>query len=172
MDFKSYMLTEGKEAHVFCDMDGVLVDWEKAFKEYVGKDIDDIPKKESHDICRDLPVEWWINLQWLPDGKELWNYINKNFQNVYILSSPTKDKESKSVKGKWKWLENNNIVNEIGRENIFITPDKYKYVREDGISILIDDTPKKINSWIDAKGIGILHKSTADTISQLKQYLY
>ena len=38
-------------------------------------------------------------------------------------------------------------------------------------SVLIDDRPKNINAWIDAGGIGILHKNAADTIAQLQDLI-
>ena len=36
-------------------------------------------------------------------------------------------------------------------------------------NVLIDDRPKNIEAWEAAGGIGIIHTSAADTISQLKE---
>jgi hypothetical protein len=36
---------------------------------------------------------------------------------------------------------------------------------------LIDDFPEKINAFVAAGGIGILHKSTSETLKELKKIL-
>jgi len=36
---------------------------------------------------------------------------------------------------------------------------------------LIDDLPRNIDPWIEAGGIGILHKNTEDTIKKLKKII-
>jgi hypothetical protein len=38
--------------------------------------------------------------------------------------------------------------------------------------LLIDDLPKNIAEWKSAGGTGILHKSTGQTLSQLKRLGY
>ena len=49
---------------------------------------------------------------------------------------------------------------------------KYKYAKTKPAvqNILIDDTKKKLDPWIEAGGIGILHTSAASTISELKEW--
>jgi hypothetical protein len=54
---------------------------------------------------------------------------------------------------------------------IILSSHKHLYVIPDPTikSILIDDTPAKIEKWTNAGGIGILHKSAAETITQLER---
>jgi len=171
-DFTNFF-EQTENMFVFCDMDGVLVDWENHFIQYVGKRITAFPKPKLYKKIASLSIEWWATIPWLSDGKELWNYIYEITPkgNLYILSSPARDKEHKSEKGKWKWLKENGIEAQIGSDHIIITEDKHKHVQNEK-SILIDDTPKKINKWVNAGGIGILHTSTKDTLNKLNDEIY
>jgi len=154
---------------IFCDMDGVLTDWERAFRD-LGKEVTqgleghDYEEKYGRDqlwklISQEGKLEFWSEMEWMKDGKELWNYIKKF--NPTILSTPANSKFSKDGKKIW-------IANELGEDIPYIF-EKDKYKHADTESILIDDYDKKINDWINkGDGIGILHTSTANTIKQLK----
>jgi dipeptidyl aminopeptidase/acylaminoacyl peptidase len=169
MRFKEYV--EGKKIYCFCDMDGVLTDFHKHFFDEIGWNIDDIPEKESYKMVHDLSVEWWETMPWKKDGKELWDFLTNNFKNLHILSAPTKEPENKSRKGKITWLTENGFIDQLGMDRIHIANDKEKFVQQDGISILIDDTQKKIDKWRHAGGHGILHTDTSTTITELKNIL-
>jgi hypothetical protein len=39
------------------------------------------------------------------------------------------------------------------------------------MSILVDDRNKSIDPWVEAGGIGVLHKSVPDTIGQLRELI-
>jgi hypothetical protein len=163
------MMNRSKEdIHVFCDMDGVLVNFLKHFKDYTKVELDSISRKSQYKILNNLPIEWWATIPWLDDGKELWKHLSINFSSLYILSSPTCDKEEKSIKGKKQWLKEKGITKQIGEDRVIIDIDKHKHVKHIGTSILIDDNEKKISNWRNANGIGILHTNTKDTIEQLK----
>ena len=159
--------SKNDKIHIFCDMDGVLVNFLDHFIEYKGYDIRTIKKHESYKIISSLPIEWWETIPWMKDSKILWKYLSDNFINLNILSSPSSDKQQKSRKGKIKWLKKEGIFDQIGEDNCIIAENKHHYIVDGEISILIDDTPKKINSWIKAGGIGILHKTASETIESL-----
>jgi FMN phosphatase YigB (HAD superfamily) len=173
MKFKDYLESVGEGIHIFCDMDGVLTNWEAHFEAEVGKPYGDpsISRNQSYKISKAFPVEWWTTMPWMDDGKELWEFLSKNFSSLHILSAPTSDPEKKSIIGKKKWLEEKGFYQQLGKENIIITPNKHEHVKENGVSVLIDDTWKKIEKWKEAGGIGIHHTSTKDTIQQLKKHL-
>ena len=105
--------------------------------------------------------DYWANLQWMPDGKELWDHI-KQYKPT-LLSAPSRDPQSRW--GKRIWV----------KKNIPGTPlilaaasAKKNYARKN--AILIDDRISNINDWNDAGGIGILHTSTATTLEKLSKY--
>ena len=146
----------------YCDMDGVLVNFIKGYLELSGRDIfgQYHTDKRFWEPIDKAGVEYWINLEWTPDGKELWDYIKK--YNPELLSSPSIQNDSRV--GKAKWVERelpgvHLILRSAKRKQEFAAPD----------TILIDDRDSNIEQWAAAGGIAIKHTSTADTINQLKQ---
>jgi hypothetical protein len=145
---------------IYCDMDGVLVDFDKGYEELTGaKASFDTPKEEFWEPISKAGAAFWIKLQWMPDGKQLWDYIKP--YNPDLLSAPSREESSKI--GKFTWVKRNLpgtklILRSAERKQEFATPN----------SILIDDRADNIQRWKDAGGIGIVHTSAADTIQQLK----
>jgi hypothetical protein len=172
MRFKTYIEGLEEEVHMFCDMDGCLTNWELHFQNYFGKSRDDMSKKEGYANSKKLPVEWWATMPWMPDGKELWSYLSEHFASLHILSAPTQDVEEKAIKGKWQWLKTEGIVSQLGEDNIIINAEKHKFVKQTGMSVLVDDKEKKISNWRKAGGVGILHTSTQNTIKELNKHLH
>ena len=174
MKFKEFMTDDIK--HVFCDMDGCLADFEGHFEAKMGKSFDELKstmsRTQSFKLTKSLPIEWWATMPWMTDGQELWKYLSENFESLHILSAPTQDVEEKAIKGKWEWLEKENIVTQLGKDRIIINAEKHKFVKPTGVSILIDDKQKKIDHWRKAGGVGILHTSTQNTIRELKEHLH
>lgn len=151
---------ERADYKIYCDMDGVLVDFDKGYKELTGKEASfDTPKEEFWAPIQKAGAAFWIKLQWMPDGKKLWEFIKP--YNPDLLSAPSRDESSKI--GKFVWVKRNVpgtklILRQAERKQEFATPN----------SILIDDRADNIQRWKDAGGIGIVHTSAADTIQQLK----
>jgi 5'(3')-deoxyribonucleotidase len=169
MSFTAFLEQHG-ELYVFCDMDGVLTDYPKQFKKYIGMEIPEAKAKMGkslYKITNNFPLEFWTEMEWLPEGKVLWEYLSSTFTNLYILSSPSID-GGQCKQGKHIWLKR-----EIGlpEDRIIISLNKHKHIRtpEPSKSILIDDTPRKIDKWVEFGGTGILHKSSnnQDTIKKL-----
>lgn len=159
---KFVQLLDEETMKLYIDMDGVIVDFDKMFKEKFGMFFAEYEKKHgSEKTWTDVEKygeKFWSEMKWLPDGKKLWNYVKKH--NPTILSTPARFKESET--GKIKWLKR-----EIGKVPTILIKDKSKYADEK--SVLVDDYDFKINAWKDKKGIGILHTSTNDTIKKLKK---
>lgn len=149
---------------IFCDMDGVLVDFEKGYTELTNT----IPTKsfngkaEFWEPISKAGAQWWANLDWMPDGQELWRYIKKYKPN--ILSSPSQDPSSKV--GKEAWLKMN-LQNSYKKAYFYNRSNKQLF--SDKNRILIDDLPQTIDEWNAKGGIGILHTSAANTIKELKK---
>lgn len=119
----------------------------------------------------------WANLPWMNDGKELYRFLIKNHKqmnfNIKILTSPI-DKECEI--GKLLWIMNN-ITNKFSKEykfnfllnDVIFEKDKWIYAHPN--SILIDDSQKNIEKFIEHQGIGILHINSNQTIKELKSIL-
>lgn len=151
---------EKADYKIYCDMDGVIVDFDKGYKELTGREASfDTPKEEFWAPIQKAGASFWIKLQWMHDGKKLWEFIKP--YNPDLLSAPSRDESSKI--GKFVWVKRNVpgtklILRQAERKQEFATPN----------SILIDDRADNIQRWKDAGGIGIVHTSAADTIQQLK----
>jgi hypothetical protein len=186
MDIKLYeeFMNDKENFHIFCDMDGVLTNFEKRFKEIEANT--EMLSPHEYDskygkwsiwkLIEPEGKEWWSNMEWMPDGIELWSYLTR--YRPTILSAPSKDPNSSS--GKLQWINNNlNITQKFFTINpkkwkshyrVIFNSKKYLFVRSK-YDILIDDTYEKIEKWRNAGGTAIHHKNTKDTIKQLNQII-
>lgn len=160
---------------IYCDMDGVICDWNHRFKTLV---LNDFNRENDTDIksgdefekvygkgslwpyVDEFGVDFWANIEWKPDGKELWNFILP--YNPIILSKPTFSPHCYTGKKIW-------CKREIPGTEIVLERKKSKYANPK--SILIDDTEKNIKEWESVGGIGVLHNNTKETIKKLKKIL-
>jgi hypothetical protein len=166
---------------IYCDMDGVLCDFDKGYEDITGKSTDEANAegksyfwKLFRESVGNNEKDFWANLPWQPGGQELWNYIKQ--YNPNILSSPAIDFSlpqdqqlnpdyNQAIQGKKEWIAKNlSGVN----EEIFV-PAVKKSTFATSKHILIDDMRKNIDAWKAAGGKAILHTSTANTIQQLQK---
>jgi hypothetical protein len=158
-------IIEEPKYKIFSDMDGVLTDFDASFKKASdGIAPRDYEKKFGKDgfwkLIDNKGVGYWVGMPYMPDGEQYWNYI-KDY-DVELLSSPSRSSTSRL--GKRLWVRNNMpgiklTLAQAAKKQNYAAPNH----------ILIDDRKSNINQWIAAGGIGILHTSAADTISQLKK---
>ena len=156
---------------IYCDMDGVLVDFDLGYKNLTGKETHHVDVqgksefwgtfKQSLQDKKMSEKDYWVNLQWMPDGKELWNHI-KQYSPI-LLSAPSRDPQSRWGKRIWvkKHIPGTPLI-------LAAAEAKKNYAKKD--AILIDDRISNINDWNAAGGIGILHTSTSTTIDKLSKY--
>jgi cytidyltransferase-like protein len=156
--------TEVKEKYeLYCDMDGVLVDFERGYEELTGKNIRGNHIKGDGDFWQpitDAGVEFWTKLKWMSDGKQLWDYIKKHKPN--LLSAPSREESSRI--GKHIWVENN-----IPGVNLILRAADKKQEFASPNAVLIDDRADNIQRWKDAGGVGIHHTSAENTINELEK---
>ena len=172
----------GGKYTIYCDMDGVLCDFDKRFMEFSNgmspsKYESEFGKKAFWDLIKEKGEKFWSEMEWKVDekdpeadekdfkktgGKTLWEYIEK--YKPIILSAPSFEKSSKD--GKEKWI-NSNLKN-VGGIKLVPANEKQKFANPN--AILIDDRTSNIQQWRDKGGIGILHTSANETIKQLKKY--
>ena len=147
---------------IYCDMDGVLADFESGYEELTGIDLRGEFKKgeDFWDPISKAGVGFWAGLKWMPDGQELWNYL-KPF-NPVLLSAPSREQSSRIGKHVW-------VKHKIPGTKLILRYAKQKQELATPESILIDDRQVNIDQWEAAGGIGILHTSTANTIQQLQK---
>ena len=151
---------------IFCDLDGVLTDWDGAVEKLGHGTIDDIKKKHGEDFVWKLIIKagihFWSDMSWTKDGKQLWDYIKR--YRPTILSAPIAAQSSKI--GKKIWVKKN-----LGQVKLILESSKKKHLHATPNAILIDDRPDNIARWKQAGGIGILHTDAVSTIEKLKELL-
>jgi hypothetical protein len=172
-----------KKYTIFCDMDGVLVDFDKGYKELTGMSThhaDAQGKKDFWKIFREglknsgeTEEHYWANLDWQPGGKELWDYISQ--YKPYVLTAPAVNfdfpeelrysrEHNESIKGKLDWVKR--LPN---MRKVYFAAAKNKAKFAGPNKILIDDRQDTIDSWNANGGIGIHYKSAKQVINDLKE---
>ena len=147
---------------IYCDMDGVLADFERGYKELTNIDPNGEDRPTGEAFWAPLVkagVSFWASLKWMSDGEQLWDYIKPH--NPELLSAPSRDKSSRI--GKHVWVKHN-----IPGTRLILKYASQKSQLASPTSILIDDRQANIDQWVEAGGIGILHTNTTQTIKELK----
>lgn len=155
---------------LYIDMDGVIANFDKRFKEKFKK----YPKETRDNKEFGGYFEKFIrdgefsNLELMPDAIELLDFVNQVDVPKEILSSTARPENHEMIAPqKQIWLLKHNIhykANLVPGKSL-----KYKYATPN--SIIIDDTQSVIDDWNKAGGIGILHTNAISTIGILKMYL-
>ena len=66
---------ENDKYTIYCDLDGVLVDFEKGYEEASGKPMSDAGEgAEFWEPIHKMGEKFWADLEWMSDGKKLWKY--------------------------------------------------------------------------------------------------
>ena len=161
----TFTKSNGSKWKIYCDMDGVLVDFNKRFGELSAWGPEKFIEKNGLDVFWELidgrGVGFWVGMEWMEDGKQLWNTLKENFE-VELLSSPSRAENSRL--GKRLWVRNHKLGVKL---NLAYSKNKKKYASPN--HVLIDDRKDNIEDWENAGGIGILHTSTENTIECLRK---
>ena len=156
---EAYPLPEQKEKppyQIYCDMDGVLTNFEGRFDHFTGMNPQEYEKEHGTPAFWDLidnkiGVRFWVGMGWMPQGKALWDFI-KPYQ-PHLLTSPSRNDTSRL--GKNLWSRNN--LDPKPKVIFAYSADKQRYANDK--SILIDDKKSNINEWKAAGGIALRVKN-------------
>lgn len=147
---------------LYLDMDGVLANFEKRFKEIKSHHPDHIKFRDAvmlHRIFEDL--------EFMPDTQELLNHVSKlNKVNIEILTSMGTFDTQRGFEAKTQkihWLNKHNIPYKAN----FVRTKAEKARYATPTSILIDDSVGCITPFNIAGGHGILHTKSSETIGIL-----
>ncbi len=147
---------------LYLDMDGVLCNFDKAYRTYD-------PQKADRKRFRQAVMEYHIfeDLEFMPDAQELLNHVSKLREvDVQMLTSmgTYESLQANAAKTqKMRWLDKNNIP--YKPNFVHSKAEKAKYATPS--SILIDDSVGCITPFVAAGGHGILHTNASQTNSIL-----
>ena len=158
------VLFDNLKFRIFCDMDGVLVDFDKGYSQLPGALELDGTYQSTEEFWAPINKagkDFWESLDWMPDGKRLWGYIDEYYP--IILSSPSR-RGYGSREGKKNWVDR-----ELPGVPLLLEYSFNKRKHASSNHILIDDRESNIEQWIESGGIGILHTSAKETIIELNK---
>ncbi|RKY06079.1 MAG: hypothetical protein DRP65_12230 [Planctomycetota bacterium] len=151
---------------IFLDLDGVLVDFVGGIHRAFGKEYSYnsapikwnffehwSPKVHSCDINRACTVDFWANLDWMCDGREILRKIDEELDvsdDLFLLTCPMHNPQSWT--GKRLWVERH-IPHLVDR--LIVTP-AFKGIFASDNAVLIDDKDENIAKFVEAGGRGIL----------------
>lgn len=167
-------MSEIIEYEVALDLDGVLADFEKRALELAGYAPDHDPQnkklrtdfwKKVNEHIRVPGQTFFETMDKMADADELFEYVKH--RKPFILSA-TGNHFSAASTEKRNWVRKH-FGHEMANYAVFVRDARNKAEYALPHRILIDDRRKAIDPWIEAGGIGILHKNTESTIAQLKE---
>lgn len=100
----------------------------------------------------------------MDDAHVLWDYIKH--RSPFILSATGHTQGAAEEKRDWV---RRHLGHETANTAVFVRDARNKAEYAQSGWLLIDDRTKAIDPWVEAGGIGILHKNANHTIAQLKE---
>lgn len=179
------LLEQSEQFIVFCDMDGVMCNFDLQFAQMIGSSPKEFESQygtpKFWDAIADKGEVFWSSMQKMPDFDQLKagivKIVNDNNLDLQVLTSTSGNwilknhprEEAKDIirnieKGKLQWLSNHwsglkvNFSGSGRGKGRFAKPN----------SCLIDDLPKNVESFETAGGKGIIHTSASNTLSDLQ----
>jgi hypothetical protein len=156
---------------IYIDMDGVLCDFHKRYKDLYGSDsLEDFPDSSKNKIKEGyrkhfkdfVDTKQFATLDMLPDVKSSLKFLEEHISSIYILSSTAREEYWEEIaKQKFEWLKNH----DINYTPIFVPGKRFKKFYSGPDKMIIDDTLSVIEDWDSAGGIGVQHKSWKNTIN-------
>jgi hypothetical protein len=164
---------------IYLDMDETIVDWLKGADEALqraGKPKWNDPYwtqnysvEEADNLRWDVlnaTPQFWENLDFMPDGKTLWNFVKK--YKPHILSACTSHgKHCKA--GKMRWISKHLGAANLKNIHLVKRSQKKDYAKIDGKqTILIDDYAKNCQEYVSHGGLAIQRTTATAVIRKLK----
>ena len=159
-----------KVTGIYLDMDGVIADFVKRYKELYNMEPKEAEKnkKFDHFFNEFIETNQFATLDLMPGAMDGITFLRKLNVPTQILSSTANEARYNAIsKQKMIWLQTHGIT----FNPLFVPGKKHKYKYATPTSIIIDDTESVINDWKKAGGIGILHKDWPTTLAILRLYV-
>lgn len=172
---------------VYCDMDGVLVNFRKGVHKAFNKPYNYATLSNKWTFWNDWPdvtlemvnsacdLLFWANLEWTEDGRDILRTIWQTFnsKDIYLLTDPVIGHETETGKMAWvdAWLP------EYIKRTIITQAPKHLLAKPD--TLLIDDKDENVDGFREAGGKALLvprpwnraHLQADRTVEVVKEFL-
>ena len=172
LDTKSLNEEEG-QYKIYVDMDGVVADFDKRFRDISGMAPKEFENKYGKKAFWDLideenKIKFWVGIPPMPGASELISFVSKH--DYEMLTAPSIKKQSRLGKNLWIRNHTGDIFPSKPKVNFRFAKEKHLIKPQlTNFDILIDDRAATIDNWNAAGGTGILYKSAPQVISKLKK---
>jgi hypothetical protein len=159
-----------KITKIYLDLDGVIADFDKKYKELYNIAPKDADTYKTFDkfFTTFIAERQFAKLDLMPDALLLINYLKSLSIPTEILSSTSSEKRDAEIREqKIEWLHKHNLTFPIN----LVPGKRLKRNFSNTNSLLIDDTAQNIDQWRAEGGVGILHTDAMTTIGILKMYV-
>ena len=155
---------------IYLDMDGVIADFIKRYKERYKMEPKEAERNKEFDKYFDKFIAdgEFATLDLMPGARELIDFLKTLPVPTEILSSTASQERYDAIAlQKMQWLQTHNIPFKPN----FVPGKRHKWKFSNPSTLIIDDTGSVIDDWRKEGGVGILHLDPIATMAILKMYV-
>ncbi len=151
---------------IYLDLDGVIADFDKHFKDTFDSEPNDWPDSQMWKMINSYET-FYADLPLMPDAQRFFWDLQVYCEEVIILTACPKSNYKNAALQKREWVRkhisrNVTILPVMGGANKAL----FMHSTDD---VLIDDMKKNCDSWEELGGRAIVHKTIEQTIEELTE---
>ena len=168
-----FEIAEDEQYYIYLDMDGVVADFDKRFKDLSGLMPQEYIEKNDLNAFWDLidekhKVAFWRGIEIMPGAEKLVKFVEQ--YPFEMLTAPSIKKQS--IIGKGLWVKDKVGTLYSTKPKVTYRSAKQKHTVKPNLTkfdILIDDKGSTIDNWNAAGGTGIFYQNADQVINDLKK---